>query len=75
MYVMTYTPPILSLATTSLEYFLSLLPQDRVSRAHDRITVHADAGDAVWHGRDGRWVTSAPGDDTARRFGANGELQ
>ncbi len=69
---MTHTPPILTLSEGALSLFLGLLPKDRVSRGSDRITVHADVGDAVWILRNGRWMTCAPGDDTARRFGASG---
>jgi hypothetical protein len=71
---MTYIPPLLSLASASLEQFLSLLPPDRVSREPGRIIVHADAGDAIWHQRGDRWLTAAPGFDTARRFGATGQF-
>ncbi len=69
---MTYAPPILTLSQASLDLFLSLLPQDRVTRSQNRITVHAEVGDAVWFERDNRWTTAAPGFDTARRFGATG---
>lgn len=69
---MTHTPPILTLSTASLDHFLSLLPQNRITRTPGRITVHADAGDAVWFARGTGWVTAAPGFDTARRFGATG---
>ena len=69
---MTHTPPILSLGAASLEHFLSLLPPHCVTRAPGKITVHAETGDAVWFARGTRWITSAPGDDTVRRFGAQG---
>ncbi|MEM6385417.1 MAG: hypothetical protein AAF718_04180 [Pseudomonadota bacterium] len=72
---MKHTPPLLSLSTASLDVFLALLPCDRITRTDNRITIHADAGDAVWHRRRDRWVTTAPGDDTARRFGPQGLLQ
>ncbi len=72
---MTHTPPILTLSAASLDLFLSLLPQSRITREADRITVHADTGDAIWHARGGRWLTTAPGDDTARRFGPQGHVQ
>jgi len=72
---MTHTPPVLSLSAAALEVFLALLPPARVSRAPDIITVHADIGDAIWTWCDGRWITGAPGFDTARRFGAKGRLQ
>ena len=72
---MTHTPPILTLSPNSLTLFLSYLPPERISRTRDRITVHADAGDAVWVARDGRWLTAAPAFDTARRFGASGRVQ
>ncbi|MEO1536118.1 MAG: hypothetical protein AAFR73_00175 [Pseudomonadota bacterium] len=69
---MTHTPPVLSMSGAALDYFLSLLPAHRVTRDAGQITVHADMGDAIWFARGGRWITSAPGDDTARRFGAQG---
>lgn len=72
---MTHTPSILTLSDTAFNRFLGLLPQHRVTRAAKRITVHADSGDAVWHLRGNRWLTTAPGEDTARRFGAQGPVQ
>ena len=71
---MTHTPPILSLSTAALDLFLSLLPNDRVTRVAGKVTVHADAGDAIWFARGDCWVTAAPGFDTARRFGATGSV-
>ena len=71
---MTHTPPILRLSGAALDQFLDLLPEDRVTRAGDRITVHADVGDATWFVRDGTWLTAAPAFDTARRFGASGTV-
>ena len=67
---MTHTPPILSLDGDAFLAFLRLLPPERISRMPDRVTVHADAGNAIWFARGRRWITTAPGDDTARRFGA-----
>lgn len=72
---MTYTPPVLSLCPKSLHVFLRLLPPDRISRMPGQVTVHADMGDAVWLERGGRWVTAAPGFDTARRFSSTGRVQ
>lgn len=72
---MTHAPSILTLSHAAFNLFLGLLPQDRITRAADRITVHADSGDAVWYLRGNRWLTTAPGDDTARRFGAQGPVQ
>lgn len=66
---MTHTPPLLTLSTASLDHFLSLLAADRITRETGRITVHADVGDAIWFARGDRWITTAPGDDTVRRFG------
>ncbi len=71
---MTHTPPIVTLSPASLDLFLSLLPRDRVTRMPDRITVHADTGDVFWFARNGRWLSAAPGFDTARRFGASGKV-
>jgi hypothetical protein len=71
---MTHTPPILSLSTAAFDLFLSLLPKDRVSRAAGTVTVHADVGDAIWVARGDRWITAAPGFDTARRFGSTGHV-
>ena len=67
---MTHTPPMLTLSKAALDLFLSLLPEDRVTRAPGRITVHAETGDVLWFARDTYWLTAAPGFDTARRFGA-----
>ena len=67
---MTHTPALMSLATPSLEYFLSLLPADRITRREGRIVVHADAGDAIWFQRGDRWITAAPGFEAAMRNGA-----
>ncbi|MEO0916093.1 MAG: hypothetical protein AAFY31_03800 [Pseudomonadota bacterium] len=72
---MTHTPPILTMSHSALEAFLNLLPKDRVTRGATRIVVHADASDAIWHARGRVWLTTAPGDDAARRFGAAGRLQ
>ncbi|MEM7717688.1 MAG: hypothetical protein AAF222_00660 [Pseudomonadota bacterium] len=72
---MTHTPPILSLSHSALERFLALLPKDRITRSATRIIVHAEMGDAIWHATGNRWLTTAPGDHTARRFGASGRLQ
>lgn len=72
---MTHTPPVLTMNAASLEHFLALLPPAIVTRSEDCITVHANAGDAVWHCRNGCWMTAAPGFDTARRFGATGPVQ
>ena len=68
---MAYTPDILSLSNASLEAFLALLPQDRVTRQKDCITVHAECGDALWFQRHGRWITSIfPG--SVARFARQG---
>lgn len=72
---MTHTPSILSLSDAAFDLFLSLLPCDRISRSDSKVTIHADVGDAVWFARGGRWITAAPGFDTARRFGATGPVQ
>lgn len=71
---MTHTPDILTLSDKSLDYFLSLLPVEIITRKSDAITVHAACGDACWFKRDGRWFTAAPGFDRARRQGATGTL-
>lgn len=70
---MTHTPDILTLSTQSLEYFLGLLPAERVTRRPDQVTVHAECGDAIWICRNGRWMTAAPGFDRARRGWDHGE--
>ncbi len=70
---MTHTPPMLSLSRASLDLFLSLLPPDRITRTPDRVTVHAEVGDAVWFASGNRWITAAPGFDRARRFGGTGK--
>ncbi|MEM7752353.1 MAG: hypothetical protein AAF230_03005 [Pseudomonadota bacterium] len=72
---MTYTPPTLTLSNAAFNLFLDLLSEEQITRRTDRITIHADAGDAIWHARGGSWLTTAPGDDTDRRFGARGPLQ
>lgn len=71
---MTYTPDILSLSARSLDYFLSLLPAERITRKARVITIHAECGDAVWFNRGGRWFTAAPGFERARRNGAVGTV-
>lgn len=71
---MTHTPPILSLSTAGFDLFLSLLPGDRISRSESKVIIHAEIGDAVWFAQGDRWITAAPGFDTARRFGAIGPI-
>lgn len=66
---MTHTPPVLSLSTAAFDAFLDLLPNDRISRSVRKVIIHAEIGDAVWFARGDRWITAAPGNDTARRFG------
>ncbi len=65
----------MSLSSSAFHLFLDLLPEDRITRRPDRVTVHADTGDAIWFARGSRWITGAPGFDTARRFGAQGPVQ
>ena len=69
---MTQATGILTLSAVSLEYFLGLLPEDRITREKDRIVVHAEAGDAIWFARGNRWITAAPGFEAAARSGARG---
>lgn len=67
---MTHTPGLLTLSDQSFAHFLGLLPTDIVTRDGDTVTVHAACGDALWICREGRWITAAPGFDTARRLGS-----
>lgn len=64
----------MSLSPAALNLFLSLLPEHRVTRGKTRIIVHANAGDAVWFARDGRWITAAPEFEAAVRSGPRGTV-
>lgn len=69
---MTRATGMLTLSTVSLEYFLGLLPKDRITREKERIIVHAEVGDAIWFLRGDRWITAAPGFEAAGRSGPKG---
>lgn len=45
------------LTTEMLALFLSILPPGIVTAEADRITVHAEAGDAVWVAKGDVWCT------------------
>ena len=48
------------LTTEALLIFLNLLPPEIIEAAGDRITIHAEAGDAVWIAQGDKWCTKAP---------------
>ena len=64
---------MMTLSKPALRYFLSLLPPERVTQEPDRVTVHADAGDAIWFARGNLWVTAAPDFEAATRSGVLGQ--
>lgn len=60
---------MMTLSKPALNYFLSLLPAERITRERMRVTVHADVGDAVWYARGNLWITAAPDFEAAQRSG------
>lgn len=49
------------LTTEMLAIFLNLLPAALVTAEEGRITIHAEAGEAVWIANGDIWCTEAPG--------------
>jgi hypothetical protein len=48
------------LTTEALLIFLNLLPPEIIEAGGDRITIHAEAGDAIWIAQGDKWCTNAP---------------
>jgi len=57
------------LTASALTLFLSLMPQDRITRGPDRIVLAAETREAIWTRHGSYWCTGAKRLDAALRLG------
>ncbi|MGR3456124.1 hypothetical protein [Pseudooceanicola sp.] len=57
------------LTASALSLFLSMMPQERITRSEDRIVFAAEVRDAVWTRHGSHWCTGAKRLDAVLRLG------